>query len=102
MKRLIAFAFALAFILITVTSCGSSPASSTSVPAVPAPSSENASADSESSSGGSAPTRYKDPVYLSVYANSPGGSFYSIAAAYQPLWDRLLNVSVTIMPGRVH
>ncbi|MCM0707771.1 TAXI family TRAP transporter solute-binding subunit [Faecalicatena sp. BF-R-105] len=99
MKRLIAFAFALAFILITVTSCGSSPASSTSVPAVPAPSSENASADSESSSGGSAPTRYKDPVYLSVYANSPGGSFYSIAAAYQPLWDRLLNVSVTIMPG---
>ena len=43
--------------------------------------------------------RYDETQYLSVTANNPGGSFYSIAAAYQPLWDEKLNVSVTIMPG---
>lgn len=43
--------------------------------------------------------RFDETQYLSVTANNPGGSFYSIAAAFQPLWDEKLNVSVTIMPG---
>lgn len=43
--------------------------------------------------------RYDETQYLSITANNPGGSFYSIAAAYQPILDEKLNVSITIMPG---
>lgn len=44
-------------------------------------------------------TQFEDTVYLSLNASAPGGSFYTIAAAYIPFWEEALNVTVTVMPG---
>lgn len=42
---------------------------------------------------------YDETVYTSLIANSPGGSAYTVGAAYATIFDEHLNVSMTLMPG---
>ena len=95
MKKGISLLLVLAMVATMLAACGGQPGASTPAASTPAASQPGASTTAEQKED----LRYKDPVYLSIAANNPGGTFYSIAAAYQPVWDQYLNVSLTITPG---
>ncbi len=93
-KRMIALFIAMIMVL-SIAACSKTPAETTTSQTTNSSDNQTGTADAPKTED----LRYADTQYLSITANNPGGSFYSIAAAYQPLWDKYLNVSVTIMPG---
>lgn len=49
--------------------------------------------------GADKPLRYPETKLVSIYASSPGGAMYNMAAALAPIWEEYVNVTASIGPG---
>ena len=93
MKKTLSLLLATTMLIAVLAGCGGT-TSASAPPASTAPETSEPSATPEETS-----LRYDETQYISIYASSPGGGMYNMAAAITPIWEEKLNVVASVGPG---
>ncbi|MGE4283786.1 MAG: TAXI family TRAP transporter solute-binding subunit [Clostridia bacterium] len=92
-KKVLSIMLTAIFTMSVFAGCTSNTSSSSgNTPATPSGPVASTEAKGES-------IRYDAKKFISVFASSPGGGMYNMAAAISPIWDEKVNVTASIGPG---